>query len=163
MRRVPSFFDFEQVPVDERNMVWLYFTRSALLYSIVDWPARARDVLARFRINYGRHLSDSDFVELVEHLNTMSPEFAQWWPCHDIMPLTERSVEYNHLLAGRMLVDAITLSVSDNPEMRVVTLLPTDEANSINKMRKLIAAFRNGASPRPSGVQGPNKTRYRRR
>jgi hypothetical protein len=52
-----------------------------------------------------------------------------------------------------MLVDAITLSVSDNPEMRVVTLLPTDEANSVNKMRKVIAAFRNGAFPRPSGVQ----------
>jgi hypothetical protein len=94
------FFDFEQVPVDERNMVWLYFTSSALRSSIVDWPTRARDVLARFRVNYDRHLGDSDFVELVEHLNMMSPEFAQWWPCHDIMPLTERSLEYNHLIDG---------------------------------------------------------------
>jgi transcriptional regulator with XRE-family HTH domain len=156
------FFNFEQVPADERNVVWLYFTSSVLRSSIVDWPTRARDVLARFRINYGRHLGDSDFVELVERLNLVSPDFAQWWPRHDILPLTERCVEYNHPLAGRMLVDAITLSVADNPEMRVAFFLPVAEANSISKMRKVIVGFRNGASPRPSGVQGPKKTRYRR-
>ena len=147
------FFDFEQVPADERNMVWLYFTSSALRSSIVDWPTRARDVLARFRINYGRHVGDSDFVELVERLNLVSPEFAEWWPRHDIHPLTERTAEYNHPLAGRMLVDAISLSVSDNPEMQVAFLLPVAEANSISKTRKVIMGFRNGASPRPQAFR----------
>jgi transcriptional regulator with XRE-family HTH domain len=158
------FFDFEQVPADERNIVWLYFTSSALRSSIGDWPTRARDVLARFRINYGGHLGDSYFLELVERLKLISPEFAQWWPRHDILPVTERgSLPYNHPLAGRMLVDGITLSVADNPEMRVVFLLPLAEANSIIKMRKVIKEFRNGASPLPPGVQGSNKPKYRRR
>jgi hypothetical protein len=39
----------------------------------------------------------------------------------------------------------MTFSVADNPELRVVAFLPVAEANSINKMRKVIAAFRNGA------------------
>ena len=157
------FFDFEQVPADERNIVWLYFTSSVLRSSIIDWPTRARDVLARFRINYGFHAGDSDFVELVERLNLVSPEFAQWWSHYDILPLTERSVEYNHPLTGRMLVDAVTLLVSDNPEMRIVTFLPTDEANSINKMRKVIAAFRNEAASGVSRLQGSSKSRHCRR
>ena len=157
------FFDFEQVPVDERNLVWLYFTSSALRSSIVDWPTRARDVLARFRINYGRHVGDSYFVELVERLNAVSAEFAHWWPRHDILPMTERAVEYNHPLTGRMLVDAITLLVSDNPEMRVAFFLPAAEANSIIKMRKVITGFRSGASSPSSGAQGSNKPRYQRR
>jgi hypothetical protein len=142
------FFDFEQVTADERNLVWLIFTKSALRSLLVDWPTRARDVLARFRINYGRHVGDTDFVELVERLNLVSPEFAQWWPRHDILPLTERSVEYSHPLAGRMLVDAITLLVADNPELRVFCFLPTAEANSISKMRKVIAVFGKNARPK---------------
>jgi MmyB-like transcription regulator ligand binding domain len=98
---------------------------------------------------------------LVERLKLISPEFAQWWPRHDILPLTERSVEYSHPLAGRMLVDAITLSVGDNPEMRVIFFLPVAEANSIGKMRKVIMGFRNDASSRPSGAQGSNRPKYR--
>jgi transcriptional regulator with XRE-family HTH domain len=136
------FVDFEQVSPDERNMVWLIFTSSALRALIVDWPTRARDVLARFRVDYGRHVGDSNFVELVERLNAVSPEFAQWWPRHDIQQLNERCLPYNHPLAGRMFVDAMSFSVTDNPELRVFCLLPVSEANSITKMRKVIATFR---------------------
>ena len=93
------FFDFEQVPADERNMVWLYFTNSALRSLIVDWPTRARDAVARFRADYGCHAGDSNFVELIERLNSVSPEFAQWWPRHDILPLTE-GCEYPSSASG---------------------------------------------------------------
>jgi transcriptional regulator with XRE-family HTH domain len=142
------FFDFEQVPADERNMLWLFFTSSALRSLIVNWPMRARDALAGFRINYGRHVGDSYFAELVERLNAVSAEFAHWWPRHDIQPLTERGLEYNHPLAGRMLVDTLTLLAADNPEMRVTFLLPVAAANSISKMRKIIAAFGKSARPK---------------
>jgi transcription regulator MmyB-like protein len=90
----------------------------------VDWPIRAQDTLARFRVDYGRHVGDSYFVELIERLNSVSPEFAQWWPRHDIRPMSENSRQYNHPVAGRMLVDAMTFSVADNPEVRVFCLLP---------------------------------------
>ena len=157
------FFDFEQVPTDERNIVWLLFTKSALQSLVVDWPTLARDVLARFRADYGRHVGDSYFVELVERLNAVSPEFARWWPRHDILPITEDCRPYNHPLAGRMLVDGMTFSMADNPELRIFCFLPVAEANSISKMRKVIMGFRNGASSLPSGVQGSNEPRYRRR
>ena len=139
------FFDFEKVPADERNLLWLYFTNSTLRSLIVDWPTRARNMVAIFRADYGRHAGDSYFVELVERLNSVSPEFAQWWLRHDILPLTEGVWPFNHPLAGLMIVDIMTFSVADNPELRVVAFLPVAEANSINKMRKVIAAFRNGA------------------
>ena len=144
------FFDFEQVPAAERNIVWLYFTNSALRATIVDWPTRARDALARFRTDYGRHVGDAYFVELVERLISASPEFAEWWPRHDILPLTEGSVQFSHPLAGRMLVEHMAFSVVDNPELRVFALLPMAEANSINKMRKVIEAF--GKTTRPKLV-----------
>jgi transcriptional regulator with XRE-family HTH domain len=140
-------FDFEQVPPDERNLIWLIFTYPALRSLLVEWSTRAQDTLARFRADYGRYAGDSQFVQLVGRLNAVSPEFAQWWPRHDVQPLSEGCLPYNHPLVGRMIVDHMTFSLVDNPELRVNTLLPTAEANSIKKMRKIIAAFRSGSRP----------------
>jgi transcriptional regulator with XRE-family HTH domain len=144
------FLDFEQVPTDQRNMVWLIFTNPVLRSLVVDWPTRIQDVLARFRVDYGYHVGDSYFIELVERLKAVSPEFAEWWPRHDIRPMAETSRQYNHPLAGRMLVDTMTFSLADNPELRVSCFLPTAEANSISKMKKVIAAFGKSARAKPA-------------
>ena len=140
------FLDFEQIPPDERNMVWLFFTHPGLRSLLVDWSTRAQDTLARFRADYGRYAGDSHFVQLVDRLNAVSPEFAQWWPRHDVLPMSEGCAQYNHPLVGRMVVDHMTFSVVDNPELRVVAWLP--EAGSMKKMRKVIAAFRGGSGAR---------------
>ena len=155
--------DFEQVPPDERNMVWLLFTHPALRSLAVDWSIRARDTLARFRADYGRYAGDSHFVQLVDRLNAVSPEFAQWWPRHDVLPMSEGCAQYNHPLVGRMVVDHMTFSVVDNPELRVIALLP--EASSIKKMRKLIAAFRGSGRARrvPSAASTAKPARMRMR
>jgi hypothetical protein len=92
--------DFEQIPPEERNLVWLIFTHPALRSLFVEWSTRARDALARFRADYGRYPGDSHFVQLVDRLNAVSPEFAQWWSCHDVLPLSEGRLQYNHPLGG---------------------------------------------------------------
>ncbi len=140
------FLDFEQLPPDERNMVWLVFTHPALRSLVVEWSTRAQDTLARFRADYGRCAGDSHFVQLVDRLNAVSPEFAQWWPRHDVLPMSEGCAQYNHPLVGRMVVDHMTFSVVDNPGLRVIALLP--EASSMKKMRKVIAAFGDRAGAR---------------
>ena len=146
--------DFEQVPPDERNLVWLIFTHPALRTLFVEWSTRAQDALARFRADYGRYAGDSHFVQLVDRLNAVSPEFAQWWSRHDVLPLTEGCLQYNHPLVGRMILDHITFSVVDNPELRVIALLPVAEASSKRKMRKVIAAFRSGEEARAGSLRG---------
>jgi transcriptional regulator with XRE-family HTH domain len=152
--------DFERVPANERNMLWLIFTNPALRSLIVDWSTRGQDTLARFRADYGRHAGDAHFVQLVERLNAVSPEFAQWWPRHDILPMSEGRRDYDHPLAGRMIVENTTLSVGDCPEQRLSVFLAADARNSIAKMRKLVAAFRNSDSSPSSAAHrsdGPRK------
>jgi len=150
------FVDFAQVPAAERNMLWLLFTNSALRSLVADWRERAQDTLARFRADYGRHAGDPDFVQLVERLKSVSPEFAEWWPRFDIQPVSEGRREYDHPLGGRMVVEHATFLVGDNPELGMLVMNPAEAANSIAKMEKLVAAFRNGAS---SPVHRPNKQR----
>jgi transcriptional regulator with XRE-family HTH domain len=147
------FFDFEQVPSNERNTLWLIFTSSTLRSLLVDWRSRGQDTVARFRADYGRHAGDAHFVQLVERLKSVSPEFAEWWPRHDILPMTEGRKDYDHPLAGRMIVEHTTFSVSDNPEFRLVVFLAPAASNSIAKMKKIVAAFRKGASSTSSGAR----------
>jgi transcriptional regulator with XRE-family HTH domain len=156
-RAVRAFFlDFEQIPPDERNIVWLFFTHPGLRSLLVDWSTRAQDTLARFRADYGRYAGDSHFVQLVDRLNAVSPEFAQWWPRHDVLPMSEGCAQYNHPLVGRMVVDHMTFSVVDNPELRVFAWLP--EAGSMKKMRKVVAAFRESGGARDvSSAASPAK------
>ena len=144
------FFDFEQVPSNERNTLWLIFTSSTLRSLLVDWRSRGQDTVARFRADYGRHAGDAHFVQLVERLKSVSPEFAEWWPRHDILPMTEGRHAYDHPLAGRMIVENTSFLAVDSPELRLVVFLATAASNSIVKMQKVVAAFRKGASSRSS-------------
>jgi transcriptional regulator with XRE-family HTH domain len=132
------FFDFDAVPVDERNLVWLTFTSPALHTLMVDWPTRAQDVLARFRGDYGRHIGDAHFMRLVERLKAASPEFAQWWPRHDVRPQSEGRKVYAHPAAGRILAEHITFSMTDNPELRLTLFTPVAEGESLTRFRRLL-------------------------
>jgi len=52
-----------------------------------------------------------------------------------------------------MIVEHTMVSVSDNPELRLVVFLATAASNSIAKMKKIVAAFRKGASSISSGAR----------
>ena len=157
-RAALAFFqDFERMPVNERNLLWLLFTSPSVRSLVVDWRLRAQDTLARFRADYGRHVGDAQFVQLVEQLKSVSIEFAEWWPRHDILPMTaEGRSLYDHPLAGRMVVEVTILSLVDNPELRVFVFLAAAASNSIAKMKNIVAAFRNGS---PSSSVRPNRPR----
>ena len=154
------FLDFEQVPANERNMLWLVFTNSKLRSLTVDWPTRAKDTLARFRADYGRHAGDVHFVQLVERLKSVSPEFAQWWPRHDILPMTEGRNAYDHPQVGRMIVENTSFLAVDNPELRLVVFLAAAASNSIAKMDAVVAGFRRRAL---SPSSGPHRSKRPRR
>lgn len=149
------FFDFVKVPPDQRNLVWLIFTDTALRSLMgVGWQTRAQDILARFRLDYGRHVGDAHFLQLVEGLNLVSPEFAQWWPRVDVLPQSEGRKQYNHPVAGSITAEHFTFSMTDNPDLRITIFSPVDH-KSMARMRAAIAAHRNRSrsrNPRQIGI-----------
>lgn len=137
-----AFFGFPNIAAAERNMVWLFFTDSTLRSLIVDWPTRARDVLARFRVKYGRHAGDKQFFQLVERLKSVSSEFGEWWPRHDVLPQSEGLKPYNHPLVGRLQLQHVSFSVMDDPELTLTILAPARTADSRIKLRQIINHFK---------------------
>jgi hypothetical protein len=132
------YFDFESLPADERNLIWFHFTNLAAR-SLGNWEADTREVLARFRVDYGRHTGDSDFVELVERLKSVSPEFADWWPWQDVSPLSEGRAEFMH---GTIFGDHITLSMAENPDLRLILIIPRFRFSKENRTANAHARLR---------------------
>ncbi|MBV8773737.1 MAG: helix-turn-helix domain-containing protein [Deltaproteobacteria bacterium] len=137
-----AFFGFPRIAAAERNFLWLVFTDSALRSLIIDWPTRARDVLARFRVNYGRHAGDNNFVQLVERLKSVSTEFAEWWPRHDVLPVSEGLKPYNHPVVGRLQLQHVSFSVMDDPDLTLTIMAPARTTDSVAKLRRIVSHFK---------------------
>ncbi len=129
---VASVFDFESVPPQERNLLWFFFA-NPVSRGLGLWDKYAYETLARFRVDFGRHAGDPDFIQLVEQLTKVSPEFTEWWPRQDLRPLVEGRFDWNHPQAGLINGTHITLAFSENPELRLITVVP--EAESLAKLQ----------------------------
>jgi transcriptional regulator with XRE-family HTH domain len=137
------FINFEDMPATERNLVWLAFTHSKWRTLFVDWPNRARDLLARLRFDYGRYPGEPQFLQLVERLKRASREFAEWWPRqHHLIPQTEGQEHYNHPAVGPLILEHAFFTVNKNPNLQMLILTPTAEMESIAKLYKAIEIFR---------------------
>lgn len=130
--------DFQTISITERNIVWLLFTHPGLRSLLVDWPNRAQDALARFRVSYGRDAGDRQFVQLVERLKSVSPEFARWWPLHDVRPQSEGVKEYDHPVVGPLQLQHVSFSLIDDPELIINIMASAARGDSQAKLREII-------------------------
>jgi catechol 2,3-dioxygenase-like lactoylglutathione lyase family enzyme/transcriptional regulator with XRE-family HTH domain len=71
------------IPPEERNVVWLIFTDGSR-QRLLDWEQHAQRVLAQFRDASRYFVDDPWFPAFVDRLQRRSPEFAAWWPRHDV-------------------------------------------------------------------------------
>jgi transcriptional regulator with XRE-family HTH domain len=78
--------DLEDIPPEERNFLWLFFTHPAYRDFVEDRDNGARHAVARFRTHLATHLGDPLGQELVGRLLAASPFFAEIWPQHDVAP-----------------------------------------------------------------------------
>lgn len=71
-------------PENEGNVLRMVFCDERFRARLVDWEAHARRCLAIFRGDYGRNPADARFRRLAADLTLASPEFAAWWPRHEV-------------------------------------------------------------------------------
>jgi transcriptional regulator with XRE-family HTH domain len=132
------FCDFETIPEQERNLVWLIFTHKGFRQRIVNWEEYAQDATAVLRSMAGRFfVEDTQFVQLSEMLKRISPEFQVWWSQHDVREVAAPRQEIDHPLVGRLVFDRITLQVSTSPDLRMCVYLAAPESDTAEKLGAL--------------------------
>jgi transcriptional regulator with XRE-family HTH domain len=76
--------DLEEIPPEERNFLWLFFTHPDYGDFVEDRDNGARHAVAKFRTHLATHLGDPLGHELVGRLLAASPFFAEIWSQHDV-------------------------------------------------------------------------------
>jgi transcriptional regulator with XRE-family HTH domain len=124
------FPDIDTLPPEERNLVWTVFANPYARQVIVDWDDEARRVLSQYRADTVGYADDPAVKQLVARLQDASPEFAAWWPRHDVAGLGSRIRRFAHPVAGLLTFEHLQLVPAGADHLRVIVHLglPGDDS-----------------------------------
>lgn len=138
------FMDFAQVPPEERNLVWLLFTRKELRALAVNWEDFVRGFLAIFRYYYGKYVGDAWYGDFIERLSRLNGEFRKLWDINDVSSAPEVFIEFRHAKAGKMLFDLTSLQVQERADLRCSVYTPSAGSDTEAKMKRLMSRLEEG-------------------
>ncbi len=119
--------DFAAMPVEERNIVRLIFSNEEFRRRFVDWEGIAQRILAQFRASSSQYRDDEQLAALITDLQRCSPEFACWWPRHEVRGRQDGQKELVHPQAGLLALDHSTFQIDGSPGLKMVVYLPANE------------------------------------
>lgn len=122
------------------NMARLLFLDERTRELYVDWPAKAKAVVAHLRMVAGQHPDDAVLRALVGELSSGSTEFATWWADHRVTACTAAAHVMRHPAAGTVTVFQQNLSNGSGPTVVAATTEPGSESQSA--LAVLAAALR---------------------
>jgi transcriptional regulator with XRE-family HTH domain len=108
----------------DRNLLRFVFLAPAARTLIPDLEERARRLLAEFRADYGRSLSDPRTRALVEGLRRESLLFARLWDEQDVRDRTGGLRRFVHPEDGPVAYVQHGFSPADRPDCKLVLLVP---------------------------------------
>jgi MmyB-like transcription regulator ligand binding domain len=130
---------FPDIPPEERNVVWLIFTDGSRR-RLLDWEQHAQRVLAQFRDASRYFVDDPWFPAFVDRLQRRSPEFAAWWPRHDVGRVQATAKVIDHPAVGHIALKQTVLQVvDDNAALFMIVYTPAPGTDAAGKLAKLAA------------------------
>lgn len=108
----------------ERNLLRYLFLDASARRLVVDWPDRARRVIAEFRADFSRSLSDPQMRRLVDGLRASEPTFAALWDEQSVLAREGGLRRFDHPEDGPLAFEQFTFQPSDRPDCKLVLLVP---------------------------------------
>ncbi|MFC5401903.1 helix-turn-helix transcriptional regulator [Cohnella soli] len=137
--------DYEKMSGRDRNSVWRTFTSPDVRQLLREhWEAHARHRLASFRASYGKFTGDPWWMELIDDLKRISPEFSAWWPQHDVLGGPEGKKVNYHPTGGVLEFEQLSFQVADSPQLTAVINIPSGGGDTAYKLAKLLSSHTNG-------------------
>ena len=128
---------FPEIPPEERNIVWLIFTDDSR-HLLLDWEQHAQRVLAQFRDISRYFVDDPWYPAFVGRLQRRSPEFAAWWPRHDVGRVQATAKVIDHPAVGHIALKQTVLQVvDDNAALYMIIYTPAPGTDAADKLAKL--------------------------
>jgi len=132
------FLDFEQIPVEQRNMIRLLFMRKELQRLAVNWEHFTRGYLAILRVYYGQYVEDEWYDRFLGEMKSVHPDFEALWEQSEVKTAPEVLIEFRHAKAGKMLFHLTSLQVHGDSDLRCSIYTPAADSTTENKLKKLL-------------------------
>jgi transcriptional regulator with XRE-family HTH domain len=122
-----GFPGLDEVPLEDRNCLWLIFTHPQWRRTVVDWEDESARMAAGYRAAMAEHVAEPAWKALVARLRRASPEFAAVWERHDVQTPENRVKRIRHPIAGLLRLDYTYLWLGPRLGTRVVSYTPADD------------------------------------
>lgn len=132
------FIDFGKVPLEERNIIWLLFTRKEFKVLASNWTNFIRGFVAMFRSYYGQYIGDPWYNQFIEMVQSRNPEFLTFWNNNEVNATPNVSIEFRHARAGKMLFDLTSLQLQGSHDLRCSVYTPSVDSDTEEKIIHLI-------------------------
>nr|WP_193580920.1 helix-turn-helix transcriptional regulator [Paenibacillus aceris] len=133
------FLDFAMIPLEERNLIWLLFTRKELKALAVNWRDFVMGFLAIFRSYYGQYVGDNWYSEFIERISAENPDFRTFWNQSDVSSAPEVFIEFRHAKVGKLLFDLTTLQVQGRADLRCSVYTSSPGSDTDSKVKLLMS------------------------
>ncbi|WP_028549140.1 helix-turn-helix transcriptional regulator [Paenibacillus sp. UNC451MF] len=132
------FLDFEHIPVEQRNMIRLLFTRKEFRSLAVNWEHFVSGFLSIFRAYYGQYVDDEWYEQFLEEMKALHPDFHSLWEQSRVSSAPEVLIEFRHAKAGKMLFHLTSLQVQGDADLRCSIYTPAPDTSTEAKIKRLM-------------------------
>jgi transcriptional regulator with XRE-family HTH domain len=132
------FGDFAMIPEDERNMLWLLFTKSVFRQR---FPARetfALETLSSFRATASQYLGDPRITAFLDRLRLASPKFCRAWEQQNVQRQCSQWREIEHPLVGQLTLEIASFQMSGDPDLKCCVYSAIPRSETEEKLRRLL-------------------------
>ncbi|MCO5968586.1 helix-turn-helix transcriptional regulator [Actinoallomurus soli] len=129
--------EYDDLPPEQRNVIWLMFNAPEMRTRIVDWAADARAMVAKFRATAAEQAGNPRLRALTDDLVENSPEFRELWGGHDVRGHAPARKRIAHPTAGLIELDYVKLECVGRPGQLLTAHLPADAASAA-KLKSLV-------------------------
>jgi transcriptional regulator with XRE-family HTH domain len=109
-----------------RSLLRYVFLHPRAPLFIIDWPERARRLVAEYRADTAAWHDDPVRRTLVEELSWESAPFKAAWGLQDVLAREGGLRRFQHPRRGLCLYEQFTLRVAQRPELKLTVLVPQD-------------------------------------
>ncbi|GAB6988844.1 helix-turn-helix transcriptional regulator [Paenibacillus pini] len=132
------FLNFKEIPVEDRNMIQLLFTRKEFNRLAVNWEHFVMGFLSIFRAYYGQYVEDEWYDTFVKQMEAADPRFSALWQQSQVSSAPEVLIEFRHAKVGKMLFDLTSLQVQGSSDLRCSIYTPAPESSTESKLTRLM-------------------------
>ncbi|MDN3019063.1 helix-turn-helix transcriptional regulator [Paenibacillus sp. BSR1-1] len=132
------FLDFELIPMEQRNLIQLLFSRKEFRSLAVNWVHFVKGFIAIFRTYYGQYVADQWYNQFIQEMEQAYPEFHQLWNESEVSSAPEMKIEFRHAKAGKMIFNLTSLQVQGNNDLRCSVYTPVENTETEMKLKRLM-------------------------